>query len=395
MSFRAVIGVSQNPDSLEAGEMAARMALEQAGREPIAFGWLMVSHIHAIGEVLAGVSAVLGNVPLMGVSTSSELTANGRSRRSVVLAALVGGELQARAGWWGSYAEDARLGVEQMLRSLRLEAENGDILLLAADGVSGNVDALRQSLTHLHCDITGCLAGGELWKGRTYQVGGRQSGSGGLGAAVLSGDIVIGQGAAHGWQSVGVVSRITSVKDHWLRALDDKPVSELYARLFGKSARAWVHPPLSELVRLYPLGRQEAEDMVLYSPLRMEADGSLRMNGELPTNGVVELMVGSPERCRQAAQQAARQAKEALGPTMPRLVLVFVDEAWRALFELEPRAEVEAVQEVIGADTPIMGGYTFGQIMRPTRGNGVQILNQHILVVLFGVRSVEVGGVVA
>lgn len=395
MSFRAAIGVSQNPDSLEAGEIAARMALEQAGRAPIVFGWLMVSHIHSVGEVLAGVSAVLGNVPLIGVSTSAELTASGRSRRSVVLAALAGGELRARAGWWGGYAEDARLSVEQMLHSLRLEVENGDILLLAADGVSGNVGELQQALAHLRCETTGCLAGGELWRGRTYQIGGRQSGSGGLGAAVLSGDIVIGQGAAHGWQPVGVVSRITGVKNHWLRSLDGQPVSEVYARLFGKSARAWVHPPLSELVRLYPLGLQKSDGVVLHSPLRMEADGSLRMNSELPAEGVVELMVGSPDNCRQAAQQAARQAKEALGPTMPRLALVLVDEAWRALLELEPRAEVDAVQEVIGADTPIIGGYTFGQMMRPKAGNSLQILNQHILVVLFGVHSVEVGGVVA
>jgi hypothetical protein len=184
--------------------------------------------------------------------------------------------------------------------------------------------------------------------------------------------------------------------------LDGMPVSETYSRLFGYPARSWSYPPLNELVRLYPLGLPEAkgggagvESLRVRAPLRMEADGSLRMNGGLPEGEMVEIMVGSPEACRQAAQQAAAQAQQALGHTQPRLALVLVDVAWQALFDLDRNAEVAALRQALGPDVPIAGGYTFGQIARLDDMAPAQFLNQHLLVILFGDKTVAPGGVVA
>jgi hypothetical protein len=127
----------------------------------------------------------------------------------------------------------------------------------------------------------------------------------------------------------------------------------------------------------------------------MEADGSLRMNSVLPEGELVELMIGSPEACRQAARQAATLARQALGPTQPRLALALVDIAWQALFELEPQAELEAIRQVLGPEVPVAGGYTFGQIARLQPQGPAHLLNQHLLLVLFGDKTVEPGGVVA
>jgi hypothetical protein len=198
----------------------------------------------------------------------------------------------------------------------------------------------------------------------------------------------------HGWQPVGALARLTRVQGHWVRTLDGQPASETYARLFGYPARDWSHSPLCDLVRLYPLGVPEQEGIVVYSPLRIEVDGSLRMNRVLPEGKTVDFMVGSPETCRQAATQAAEQALQALGPTRPRLAVLLVDAAWQTLLDLEPQAEVNAVRQVIGDDVPIIGGYTFGQIA-PSPPGVLKMLNQHILVLLFGVKNVEVGDVIA
>jgi hypothetical protein len=84
-----------------------------------------------------------------------------------------------------------------------------------------------------------------------------------------------------------------------------------------------------------------------------------------------------------AAQTAARQAVAALEGEKPALALVLVDLAWQMLFESQPGAEIAAIREVHGAEVPIAGGYTLGQIV--SGGDGTpQFLNQHIVVVVFG-----------
>jgi hypothetical protein len=386
----------------EAGAEAAKQALEKVGLAPVVFAWVIVSHAFAMQEAVSGVVEVLGNAPLLGFSTSAELTGAGRSRRSVVVAVCAGGDIQSRAGWWPDYAQDSRAIGQAMLRSLRPDGEREEILLLAADGVNGDAEDLCRSLLDGGYFLAGCLAGGELWRGRTYQVGGRASGSGGLAAAVLSGNIVAGLGAAHGWLPVGALARLTRVQGQWVRMLDGMAVSETYSRLFGYPARAWSYPPLNEMVRQYPLGLPEAKSgragtapLRVRSPLRMEADGSLRMNSGLPEGEMVELLIGSPEACRQAAQQAAAQARQALGHTAPRLALVLVDVAWQALFDLDQNVEVAALRQALGPDVPIAGGYTFGQIARLEAQGPAQFLNQHLLIILFGDKTVEVGSVTA
>lgn len=401
MSLTVAVGQSHALEGRDAGAEAARQALEKVGLAPVVFAWVIVSHAFGIQDAVSGVVDILGNTSLLGFSTSAELTAEGRSRRSVIVAVLAGADIQSRAGWWPDFAQDSRATGQAMLRSLRPNGESGEILLITADGVNGDAEDLCRAMREGGYVVAGCLAGGELWRGRTFQVGGRASGSGGLAAAVLSGNIVAGMGAAHGWMPVGAVSRLTRVQGQWVRMLDGLPVSETYSRLFGYPARSWCYPPLNELVRLYPLGLPETnaggaegESLRVRAPLRMEADGSLRMNSGLPEGEMVELMIGSPEACRQAAYQAAVQARQALGNTQPRLALVMVDVAWQSLFDLDRNAEVEALRQALGPEVPIAGGYTFGQIARLQAQEPAQLLNQHLLIVLFGDKTVELGGVV-
>jgi hypothetical protein len=53
------------------------------------------------------------------------------------------------------------------------------------------------------------------------------------------------------------------------------------------------------------------------------------------------------------------------------------------LFEAQQGADVAAVQAALGANVPVVGGYTLGQIL-PRADAPPQFLNQHMLVVVFG-----------
>ena len=396
MTLSAAVGQSQSPEARQAGLEAAQQALERLGKMRPAFAWVMASSAHATQQVLVGVMDLLGDIPLLGLSTSAELTSAGRSKRSVVVGLFGGDDIDARCGWWQDFVQDSRNCTQNMLRTLQPDASEGEIIMLVADGLSGDASYLCEALSASECAVAGCLAGGDVGRGRTYQMGGRQSGSGGLAAMVLGGKIVNGVGAAHGWHPIGALGQLTRVQGQWVRALDGQPASETYARWFGYPAREWAFPPLNDLVRMYPLGVHEQPDgeLVVRSPLLVEADGSLRMNSRLVEGKKIDLMIGSLDGCVQAAEKAARQALDSLGPTTPRAALLLVDIAWQMMFEGQPQREVQIVRQILGdafpgVICPIFGGYTYGQIARVNSSDPVQFLNQHIEVILFGDKNVE------
>jgi hypothetical protein len=126
-----------------------------------------------------------------------------------------------------------------------------------------------------------------------------------------------------------------------------------------------------------------ADNMVVRAPIRVEADGSFRMNAPVRDGSDAYLLVGSRSACENAAQQAAQQALQQLQGAKPAFALVLVDIAWEMLLKSYPGAEITAVQEILGKDVPIAGGYTLGQIAPGKDSNVPQLLNQHMVVIAF------------
>jgi hypothetical protein len=193
----------------------------------------------------------------------------------------------------------------------------------------------------------------------------------------------MGIGHGHGWDQVGRQFRVTRSRGFWLRTLDGRPASETYATLFGYPARDWAFPPLNYLARLYPLGIEQGDDLIVRAPIRVEADGSFRMNAAIHDGIDAYLLVGSRAACERAAHDAAQQALLQLGDAKPVFALVLVDIAWQLLLKAQSGIEISAVQDILGTKIPIAGGYTLGQFV-PAAGATPKFLNQHIVVIAFG-----------
>jgi hypothetical protein len=111
------------------------------------------------------------------------------------------------------------------------------------------------------------------------------------------------------------------------------------------------------------------------------------MNASIPGKSLAQILVSNMDDCLAAAKQAAQQAMEALGNTRPALAIIFPDAAWQTLLEAYPGTEIQAIRAVLGAEVPIIGGYTYGQIYQSRARTPVELLNQHILVILLGESS--------
>ena len=384
MPMQVAVGQAFSVEGREAVAKAVYEARLILGNVRVNFAVVIASFEYDFGAIFAAAQTQIGDVPMIGFSTSGELTAEGSFRRSVVVALFSHEDIQANTEWLPGFSENSAQTMREAVESLGVTSEQKGLLLVVADGIRGNYEALVNVLPSGRYQFAGCLAGGDMRLGRTHQLGGNKFGSGGVATAFLSGEYLrVGIGAAHGWQPVGASFNLTSISGLWVRGLDGKLATESYASLFGRQARDWVFPPLNTLVRLYPLGiERENQPLQVRTPLRVEADGSLRMNAELPYGGVGHLLVGSREKCLEAARKAAGDALKAVEGAQPRLALVFADISWQMIFQGYEGAEIEAVREVLGVEVPIAGGYTFGQFARMNGAPRAEFLNQHIEVVL-------------
>jgi hypothetical protein len=380
MTLVSSVGSAQALDGREAGLQAAHYALNHMGASTPSLALVIASHQYQAREVFNGVSSLLGDVPMIGFSSPAGLTQEGLFPHSVVVA-LLSGDFQADTLWLPGYAQSGRetaVKIEQHVAA-RVEQQS---MLFFADGFNGDAEQFCAGISS-GLNIMGALSSGDLHTGNTYQMAGNQAGAGGLVAAFLRGNLKIGIGSDHGWDAVGRQFRITRSRGFWLRTLDGRPASETYAGLFGYPAREWAFPPLNFLARLYPLGIEQGEDLVVRAPIRVEADGSFRMNAAIREGIDAYLLVGSRSACERAARQATQQALLQLGDAKPAFALVLVDIAWQMLLKAQPGIEINAIQEILGTKIPIAGGYTLGQVTTTT-AEPPRFLNQHIVVIVFG-----------
>ncbi len=386
MTMKVAVGQAFSVEGREAVTKAIYAAKVDLGNTPESFALIVASHEYDFQAITSAALPALGDIPLMGFSTSGEITSEGSHRRSVVVALISDETLTCKSEWLPAFSDNSRHVTEELYKMLEIDRNKDGLVMVAADGLGGDYDRITELLPEGEFKFAGCLAGGDMRLGRTYQLGGSKSGAGGLAGAYLSSPTLrVGVGAAHGWRPVGAQFDITRVRGPWVRTLDSKPASERYASLFGRSAREWAFPPLNSLVRLYPLGiEQENGEMLVRTPLKVEADGSLRMSASLPDGVTGHLMVGSRDKCLEAARKAAGDALRALGGAEPKLALIFTDVSWEMLFQGFAGAEIEAVQEVFGKQVQLVGGYTFGQFSQLDPEAGAQFLNQSMVVVVLG-----------
>lgn len=380
MTLFGSVGFAQALDGRESGLQAAHKALNNLGANAPGFGIVISSHQYQAREVLNGVTSLLGDSPILGLSSPAGLTNAGQHPHSVVVA-LLSGDFQADTQWFPGYAQSGRETASKVMLHSSARVERQSIIVFG-DGFNGDAEQFCNSITAQTNPVVGALSSGDLHTGNTYQIAGNQTGTGSLAAAFLRGNIRMAVGYDHGWSPIGKQFRVTRSRGFWLRTLDGRPASEAYAELFGYPARDWAFPPLSHLARLYPLGVEEGEDIVVRSPIRVEADGSFRMNATIRDGIDAYLLVGSRNSCEKAAMHATQQALAKLGNAKPVLAIVLVDIAWQMLLKAQPGAEIAAVQEILGDKVPIAGGYTLGQIA-PEENTSPKFLNQHITVILF------------
>ena len=158
--------------------------------------------------------------------------------------------------------------------------------------------------------------------------------------------------------------KVTKSEGAVLHELDGKPAINIYRDYFGaEEAKKLQEETLAKLAITYPLGMTVAgsDEMLIRDPITVDEKGSITCAAEIPEGSEIRLMIGSREEAVKVAKVAAEKAVEQLDGLPPQAVIIFNCIARSKLFGERSGEEISAIQEVVGAETPLIGFYTYGE----------------------------------
>ncbi len=139
---------------------------------------------------------------------------------------------------------------------------------------------------------------------------------------------------------------------------------KIYEDYFGTEEAKILHTEaLAKLAITYPLGMKVAgsDELLIRDPITVDDKGSITCAAEIPEGSEVRLMVGSREEAVKVAKIAAQDAIAQLGGSAPKAVIIFNCIARNKLFGDKSGDEIDAIQQAVGKDVPLIGFYTYGE----------------------------------
>ena len=281
-----------------------------------------------------------------------------------------------------SHSHDAGLKLGQGVNAPDLAG-----IFVLSDGLGVNGSALvhgLQSVLGNHAVISGGLAGDGARFDHTLVAINGEPVSGVVAALGFYGDAIrIAHGSAGGWDEFGPKRRVTKSEGSILFELDGKPALDLYQSYLGDEA---AQLPASGL--LYPLkiwDEANPQDQFVRTILAVDHDAkSITLAGDIPEGWNARLMRGSFDHLVDGATEAARHAHGMLAKSgvEPELCLFVSCVGRRLLMGQQTEDEVEAVSDVLGSGTPIIGYYSYGEIAPHNASNICGLHNQTVTLTL-------------
>lgn len=369
MSIQAGVGLSNNKDSYHAGYEAAKTAIEKAGGKKPDFTIAFASIALDQNDLVRGIREASGGAPLIGCSAAGEITNAGPSQKSLGVMAICSDELQFFTGLGKDVKNGAREAGQAVAREVKGKA--GDALrafIMLPDVLTGNgAEIVRGVLDVLgeHFPLVGGAAGDDFLFEKTYQYRDDEVTSGAVAGAGLVGNFSMGVGVRHGWMPIGIPMKVTKSEGAVVHELDNRPAVSIYEDYFGEKAQSLREEPLARMAITYPLGIKlpELDEYLIRDPITVDENGAITCAAEIPEGSEIRLMIGSKEKAVEAAQDAARKLMEDLAAdkSLPSFILMFNCIAREKLFGQKAIDEIQAVQEIVGKNIPLLGFYTYGE----------------------------------
>lgn len=391
--FRAGLGLSEEASAFAAGRAAAREAQANLGAADVRLALVLATPHYDQAQLLEGVRSLTQAASLVGGSTPLLLTSRGLCAQGAAVLLLGGDALTCVADSrpLSATGQGDAAGLASSLASRSDARARGALLVFAHPRTMPSAAWLRalQRGVGAHVPLAGGVLGADPRRPDAALYVHEASLDAGAVGALLGGALQIGAGAAHGWHPIGAPRRTTLTDGCVVRTLNDAPADGLYRDYFGEAAvRQIAGETLPRMVVAYPLGisrTARAPRPVLRSVERIQADGSLACLGEVPQDAWARLMIASRQSVLDAAGRAGSLAISRVRQV--RCALVFESVARHRLLGRQAAEEIPAIQRVLGAHVPLLGGLTQAEIVPQAHGlrrTEAVVHNETIAVIALG-----------
>lgn len=252
-----------------------------------------------------------------------------------------------------------------------LSSDLGGIFVLS-DGLQTNGSKLTQGLSSIigsKVVVSGGLAGDKNKFEKTWIIEEGSLKEASVLAVGFYGDNIHFEAASKGgWDRLGLFRIVTKSKDNILYELDGKPALEIYKKYLGEKAKEL---PGSAL--LFPLEIKEDTDSNEKKVRTIlgvnEVDNSITFAGDIPENSHVTFMKANLERLINGAGESAEILKLQEYKNEEILCIAISCVGRKLILKSRTDEEVEAIQEVLPANSTIVGFYSYGEISPLASGN--------------------------
>ncbi|OGE71617.1 hypothetical protein A3H40_01250 [Candidatus Daviesbacteria bacterium RIFCSPLOWO2_02_FULL_38_15] len=367
MAITAGVGSGQGNDAYEVGVNACKNAFDQLGQPDADLVIVFSSVVYDQKKVIEGVRSVSKNALLVGSSTAGEITNNGPAKKSVVVMVIKSDQITFAAGAGNDIKTDAKKAGHDAADQVKKQL--GDKLktfILLTDTLSGNGSEVLRGVLDVvgqHFPVVGGGSGDDAQYKQTFQYFNNDVLSGSAVGLGLAGSFKFSMGVKHGWVSLSPVLKVTKSSGAIVQEIDGNPAIEVYEKYLGtERAQQLKETVLAKLALSYPLGMQVegSDELLLRAPFFVDKQGSITCGGEVPQGSEVRIMVGSSKEAIEAAKQAAQKLLDQLG-SKPKAILLFNCHVRDKLLGPKAKEEIDAMQEIIGKDVPLIGFYTYAE----------------------------------
>ena len=371
MWTKIVIGFSQAADPQEAAYQAAISVQSQLNAPSTNMVLVFACTSYAGPEILEVIHAILHPQRLVGSSTPGIILSEGIFTRGIAILAINSDDITfgAAASRPGTDGDLRAIGFE-WARKLNADCKmqkHQACLMFTDASLHHNAQFIHgmQEILGLGLPIVGAVNSGNPKLQRNSQFYEKQALPQSA-AGLLIGGVNIAVGNKHGFKPLGKPRIITRCSNNIITAIDDQPASHIYQEFLGPEAYALNKTSLSSHAVLYPLGiyMEDWGQYLLKNAVDILPDGSIVCQGEVPQGAEVHLMIGNRDSLKHSATDAAMQVKEGLKGRQARLIIIIESVVRHKILKKNAFVEIQAIKEVLGYTTPIIGMYTSGEIIQ-------------------------------
>ncbi|HOD12048.1 MAG TPA: FIST N-terminal domain-containing protein [Candidatus Omnitrophota bacterium] len=365
------IGFSKNENPYRAAQDASAQAKIQINQEPADLVLVYATAAYSRLEALAVVKDIFPDARTIGASTSGIILSGSIESTGIAVMTISGASKQIQFGSAlikNLEEQNPEVASRELARKVLKDfgMNPRQLSLVFFDGLSAKGPLLLRGLKESFGQFSPIVGGGSFDNfhyQKTYQYFNGDVTTDAACALMIGGQIAVGLSSQHGWKPLGKPRIADRTDRNVIHRINGKKAISLYEEFFGEQASLLFLNRLNRARLFYPLGVliEEQQKYILNHIVNVLEDGSLVCQGEVPQGAEVHIMIGNKDSCKQAAVQAAREAKDALLGRPAELVAIFESVARQKLLGRSAFQEVQAVKEVFGDHIPVFGMYTYGE----------------------------------